>query len=61
VRLEAEENTANSYRDELTKHLLSFFKDHHRSEITVAEVDGTARASIASTPMPPPASNRVHD
>ena len=38
-RLEVEENTANHYRNDLTNHLLPFFKDHHLSQITVAEVD----------------------
>jgi integrase len=38
-RLEVEDNTANHYRNDLTNHLLPFFKDHHLSQITVAEVD----------------------
>jgi len=38
-RLEIELNTANSYENDLTNHLLPFFKDHHVSEITVAEID----------------------
>jgi integrase len=38
-QLELEENTANHYRNELTNHLLPFFRDHHLSQITVAEVD----------------------
>ena len=37
--LEVELNTANHYRNDLTNHLLPFFKDHHLSQITVAEVD----------------------
>jgi integrase len=37
--LEVEPNTANHYRNDLTNHLLPFFKDHHLSQITVAEVD----------------------
>jgi hypothetical protein len=37
--LEVEPNTANHYRNELTNHLLPFFKHHHLSQITVAEVD----------------------
>ena len=36
--LEVEPNTANHYRNDLTNHLLPFFK-HHLSQITVAEVD----------------------
>jgi Cupin/Phage integrase, N-terminal SAM-like domain len=38
-RLEIETNTANHYRNDLTNHLLPFFKGHHLSQITVAEVD----------------------
>jgi integrase len=38
-RLEVEPNTANHYRNDLTNHLLPFFKEHHLSQITVAEVD----------------------
>jgi integrase len=38
-RLEIEKNTAHSYGNDLTNHLLPFFKDHHLSQITVAEVD----------------------
>jgi hypothetical protein len=37
--LEVETNTANHYRNDLTSHLLPFFKGHHLSQITVAEVD----------------------
>jgi integrase len=37
--LEVEPNTASHYRNDLTNHLLPFFKDHHLSQITVAEVD----------------------
>jgi integrase len=37
--LEVEPNTANHYRNDLTNHLLPFFKGHHLSQITVAEVD----------------------
>jgi integrase len=37
--LEVEPNTANHYRNDLTNHLLPFFKEHHLSQITVAEVD----------------------
>lgn len=38
-QLEIEENTRNSYRNDLVNHLLPFFKDHRVSQITVAEVD----------------------
>jgi integrase len=37
--LEVEKNTANHYRNDLTNHLLPFFRDHHLSQITVGEVD----------------------
>jgi hypothetical protein len=37
--LEVEKNTANHYRNDLTNHLLPFFKEHHLSQITVGEVD----------------------
>jgi len=37
--LEVEPNTANHYRNDLVNHLLPFFKRHHLSEVTVAEVD----------------------
>jgi integrase len=38
-RFELAANTARSYRNDLTKHLLPFFAEHRLSEITVAEVD----------------------
>jgi integrase len=38
-RFELAPNTAHSYRNDLTKHLLPFFAEHRLSEITVAEVD----------------------
>jgi integrase len=38
-RFEIEPNTARSYRNDLTHHLLPFFAEHRLSEITVAEVD----------------------
>jgi integrase len=38
-RFEIEPNTARSYRNDLTNHLLPFFAEHKLSEITVAEVD----------------------
>ena len=44
-RLEIEANTASSYENDLTNHLLPFFKDHRLSEITVAEVDDRYRQS----------------
>ena len=39
LAIEIEPNTANSYGNDLTNHLLPFFKDHRISEITVADVD----------------------
>jgi integrase len=38
-RFEIEPNTARSYRNELTNHLLPFFAEHRLPEITFAEVD----------------------
>jgi integrase len=38
-KLEVEQNTVSSYRNDLENHLLPFFKDHHLSRITVEEVD----------------------
>jgi integrase len=38
-RAEIEENTARSYSNDLTNHLLPFFKDHHLPQITIKEVD----------------------
>jgi integrase len=38
-RFELAPNTARSYRNDLTKHLLPFFSEHRLSEITIAEVD----------------------
>jgi integrase len=38
-RFELAPNTASSYRNDLTKHLLPFFAEHRLSEITIAEVD----------------------
>ena len=45
-RLEIEENTASSYGNDLTNHLLPFFKDHRISEITVAEVDRYRQSKV---------------
>ena len=45
-RLEIEPNTANSYGKDLTNHLLPFFKDHHLSQITVAEVDRYRQSNV---------------
>ena len=44
--LEVEPNTANHYRNDLTNHLLPFFKDHHLSQITVAEVDRYRQSKV---------------
>jgi integrase len=38
-RFEIEPNTARSYRNDLTNHLLPFFAEHRISEFTIAEVD----------------------
>jgi integrase len=38
-RFEIEKNTTSHYQNDLTNHLLPFFKGHHLSQITVAEVD----------------------
>jgi integrase len=38
-RLEIKPNTARSYRNDLTNHLLTFFAEHTLSQITIAEVD----------------------
>ncbi len=38
-RVEIQPNTASSYRNDLTNHLLPFFKDHRLSQITIPEVD----------------------
>ena len=45
-RLEIGPNTANSYGNDLTNHLLPFFKDHHLSQITVAEVDRYRQSKV---------------
>jgi integrase len=44
--LEVEPNTANHYRNDLTNHLLPFFKDHRLSGITVAEVDRYRQSKV---------------
>ena len=44
--LEVEPNTANHYRNDLTNHLLPFFKSHHLSQITVAEVDRYRQSKV---------------
>jgi integrase len=44
--LEVEANTATHYRNDLTNHLLPFFKDHHLSRITVAEVDRYRQSKV---------------
>jgi integrase len=43
---EIEQNTASSYGNDLTNHLLPFFKDHRISEITVAEVDRYRQSKV---------------
>jgi integrase len=44
--LEIESNTANHYRNDLTNHLLPFFKDHHLSQIVDAEVDRYRQSKV---------------
>ena len=44
--LEVEPNTANHYRNDLTNHLLPFFKRHYLSQITVAEVDRYRQSKV---------------
>jgi integrase len=38
-RTEIRPNTARSYKNDLTHHLLPFFEDHRLTDITIAEVD----------------------
>jgi integrase len=45
-QLEIEKNTASSYGNDLTNHLLPFFMDHRISEITVAEVDRYRQSKV---------------
>ena len=45
-RPEIEKNTASRYGNDLTNHLLLFFKDHRVSEITVAEVDRYRQSKV---------------
>jgi integrase len=45
-RLEIENNTVSSYQNDLTNHLLPFFKEHHISDITVAEVDRYRQSKV---------------
>ena len=45
-QLEIEKNTASSYANDLTNHLLPFFKDPRVSEITVAEVDRYRQSKV---------------
>lgn len=44
--VEIRPNTARSYRNDLTLHLLPFFAKHHLSEITIAEVDRYRNAKV---------------
>jgi Phage integrase, N-terminal SAM-like domain len=53
-RLEVEENTANHYRDDLTNHLLPFFKDHHRPRSRWPRSTGTASRRCAKRPRSRP-------
>src|SRR5207248_10538004 len=45
-RLEIRPNTASSYGNDLTNHLLPFFKDHLVSQITIREVDRYRQAKV---------------
>lgn len=46
-RFELAPNTARSYRNDLTKHLLPFFAEHRLSEITIAEIDRYRQEKVA--------------
>ena len=45
-KLEIAPNTVSNYRNDLENHLLPFFKDHHLSQITVAEIDRYRQAKV---------------
>jgi integrase len=45
-RAEIQPNTARSYGNDLSNHLLPFFKDHHISQITIREVDRYRQAKV---------------
>ncbi|HTQ67798.1 MAG TPA: tyrosine-type recombinase/integrase [Solirubrobacteraceae bacterium] len=45
-RVEVRPNTARSYSNDLTNHLLPFFKDHQVSQITIQEVDRYRQAKV---------------
>jgi hypothetical protein len=60
-RLEIEKNTANSYGNDLTNHLLPFFKDHRLSQIRSRRLTATARArceKLRRSRLPPKAARR---
>jgi integrase len=46
-RFEIKPNTARSYHNDLTNHLLPFFAEHQLTEITVAEVDRFRQQQVA--------------
>jgi integrase len=46
-------NTANSYRNDLTRHLLPFFKDHRLSEISISEVDRYRASKVRAGELKP--------
>jgi len=45
--------TVSSYRNDLTRHLLPFFKDHRLPQITVAEVDRYRQSKVAEGLLSP--------
>jgi Phage integrase, N-terminal SAM-like domain len=48
-RLEIEPNTQSSYRNDLTNHLLPFFRYHRLAQITIAEVDRYRQHKLRET------------
>jgi integrase len=50
---EVQPNTARSYRNDLTRHLLPFFHDHQLSQITIAEVDRYRQAKVREGVLKP--------
>jgi integrase len=52
-RHEIRPNTVSSYRNDLTGHLLPFFKDHFLSQITIAEVDRYRNAKVRAGRLKP--------
>ena len=52
-RREIRPNTASSYRNDLTNHLLPFFARHHLSQITIQEVDRYRNAKVRDGKIKP--------